>query len=168
MLGTVLGARQAREAWASKTIDIVKRQLMQLPYLTKQTASLLLSFSINAQPCHLLRQLKTDDLSSNVWQRLDRLMLTYMRRMRNSSLLLDTDATLLHQPARAGGLGLLAYEKASPHARRAMQDTMDVELHRLGLLRWAVRADTSTLGNDASQADPDGFFAWRPGRACPA
>ena len=158
VLGTVLGARHAREAHAMKSIDSVERQLMQLPYLKKQISWLLLSFSIKAQPSHLLRQLKTHDLAANVWQRLDRLMLTNMRRMRNSCLLLDTDATLLHQPTRAGGLGLPAYEMASPHARRAMQDTMDVELHRLGLLRWAIRSDTSTSNNDTSQADPDGFL----------
>jgi len=120
MLGTVLGAREARERFINTKTDKLSAQLDHLHNLPHQHALQLLLRCYQQDLRHLQRSLATEDLP-NAWKRLDDRLYTEIKRLRGAEDGSFNGQLIAHLPARLGGLGPLNHQDISPHARAASQ-----------------------------------------------
>jgi hypothetical protein len=75
---------------------------------------------------HLQCSLKSDDLF-HLWDKLDTILRHTVARIRGLPRRPDhLDATVISLPLKMGGLGILSYKMAPPHARAAAAEAADL------------------------------------------
>jgi len=116
MLGTVLGAREARERFINTKTDKLSAQLDHLHNLPHQHALQFLLRCYQQYLRYLQRSLATEDLP-NARKRLDDRLCTEIKRLRGAEDGSFNGQLIAHPPARLGGLGVLNHQDISPHAR---------------------------------------------------
>jgi len=129
-LGTCIGSRTARQTFLEDKIALQASVLTHFPLLPSQHALLLLRQCVQQNLRHLQRTLRTDDLT-DLWIRLDNLLVEAVRTLRGSTLQPSTDAAIISLPAKMGGLGLLSHQEVAPHAYAAQQESSNILLSRI-------------------------------------
>ena len=154
LLGTAVGAAEARKAFLQDKVAQVTAKLDELRHLPHQHALVLLRQCIQQDVRHLQRTLHTTDLP-NCWDALDeRLTMEVKRLTEGGDRMLDKSSTLSKLPARLGGVGILSHADCAPHAWQAAQDESDrILVPLVGQMGSRERREGSPEEERRSQAD---------------
>lgn len=129
-LGSCIGGIEARRAFLKGKIDQLEQALEKLYDMPKQHAFLLLQASVQLLLRHLQRCLDPEGLD-DLWEQVDRMVLTCVRRIRGNAEPGAFDQEILALPRKAGGLGIPLHQEVSRIAYPAAQEEAQCTIQRI-------------------------------------
>ena len=130
LVGTVVGAKDARVQFLREKTSVTLSKLDRLNGLPSQHAFLLLTRCIQHDLRHLQRTLYMEDASEE-WDVLDNGLWNALRSLRGSPRTLPWDEWIFSLPTNLGGLGIPSHRELAPFAHAAMADTAEQTLKPL-------------------------------------
>ena len=130
-LGTMVGPTKARQQFLQNKVEDLEEALSKLKQLPRQMGFLILRSCIQQQLRHLLRSLDPTGLTE-IWERVDKAVLTTIRELRNNKEENPWDQAVAALPLKKGGLGLAPHAELAPEAYRASNQAADSFLAGIG------------------------------------